>query len=222
MTDAASGERDAIVKAGDEYTETATPITEAIKKTLGDLADAHMEFQRREAERMAAENRSTDLIMRISSLLALASGTFVAIFLSRQISGVSRSVLAQAAAIADGDLTRDDLKIRSQDELGDLTATINKMSANLKKLILAIREGAQHVASASEELSATSQQISTNSEETSAQTSTLSQAAQQVSQNLDQRFHWCRGDDRHHSVDRNECSPGGYRGLQRGSDRTGG
>ena len=90
----------------------------------------------------------------------------------------------QAEAIAAGDLTRDDLNVRSRDELGDLTTAINKMSGSLKHMILAITENAVHVASASEELNTTSQQITANSEETSAQADVVSKAAQAVSQNL--------------------------------------
>jgi len=104
--------------------------------------------------------------------------------LSRGIAGATQSVLVQAEAIAAGDLTRDDLKVRSRDELGDLTTAINKMSGSLKRIILAIAENAMQVASASEELNSTSQQITANSEETSAQADVVSKAAQAVSQNL--------------------------------------
>jgi len=57
--------------------------------------------------------------------VALANGIFVAVFL--EPGGFWRDPgRSQAAeAIAGGDLTREDLKIRSQDELGDLTTAIN-------------------------------------------------------------------------------------------------
>jgi methyl-accepting chemotaxis protein len=135
-------------------------------------------------ERMNAQFHSLVVTLGVTTLLAVGVGIFVALFLSRRISKTTQSVLAQAEAIAAGDLTRTDLKILSDDELGDLTQAINKVNNSLKDMILAITENAQHVASASEELSATSQQISANSEETSAQAGTLTQAAQQVSQNL--------------------------------------
>jgi len=109
----------------------------------------------------------------------------VAISLSRNISGATRSVLKQAEAIAAGDLTGDDLKVSSQDELGDLTVAINKMSGSLQRMILAITENALHVASASAELNATSEQITANSEETSAQADVVSKAAHAVSRNLE-------------------------------------
>ncbi|MGA7905966.1 MAG: methyl-accepting chemotaxis protein [Candidatus Sulfotelmatobacter sp.] len=184
MKHATSNERDAVIKAGNEFADRATPVNEAMKKPLGDMADSFATLLKQDSEGMNTETRSMNLTMFGTTFAAIAIGVFLAIFLSRSISGATQSVLAQAEAIAAGDLTRVDLQIRSRDELGDLTTAINKMSASLKTMILAITENAQHVASASEELNATSQQISANSEETSAQAGVVSQASQQVNQNL--------------------------------------
>jgi methyl-accepting chemotaxis protein len=184
MKHAAGNERGAIVKAGNEFADTATPVTEAIKKPLGDITDSFDKLLQQSREDMNAENRSLNLTTTIVTLLALANGIFVAVFLSRRIAGATQSVLSQAEAIAAGDLTLDDLKVRSQDELGDLTTAINKMSGSLKRMIQAITENTLQVASASEELNVTSQQITANSEETSAQADVVSKAAHAVSQNL--------------------------------------
>jgi len=184
MTHAAGSERDAIAKAGSQFAGTATPVTEAIDKPLGEMADSFATLLKRSSEDMNAENRSLNLTTAIVTLVALGNGIFVAVFLSRKIAGATQSVLRQAEAIASGDLTRDDLKVQSQDELGDLTTAINKMSGSLKRMILAITENSLQVSAASEELSSTSQQITANSEETSAQAKIVSDATQQVSQNL--------------------------------------
>ena len=184
MTHAASGEHDAVIKAGNEFADQATPASEAIKKSLGSMADEFGNHLTQNKEDLHAENRSLNLTMAATTFAALGIGIFVAIFLSRGISGATQSVLVQAEAIAAGDLTRDDLKIQSQDELGDLTTAINKMSGSLKRMIMSISENAMQVASASEELNSTSQQITANSAETSAQADVVSKAAQTVSQNL--------------------------------------
>jgi methyl-accepting chemotaxis protein len=184
MKKAAGDEHDAVAKAGNEYADKATVTAEAIKKPLGDLVDTITTLNKESIEEMNGQTRSMNLTMGITTFLALAVGIFVALFLSRKISGATQAVLVQAEAIADGDLTRDDLKIQSQDELGDLTTAINKMSGSLKRMILAITENSLHVSAASEELSSTSQQITANSEETSAQAKVVSNATQQVSQNL--------------------------------------
>ena len=184
MKHAAGSEHDTVVKAGNEFADRATPATEAIKKSLGDISDSNFQLLKGETEQMNEQNRSMNLTMAVTTFLALGIGIFVAVFLSRGIAGATQSVLLQAEAIAAGDLTRDDLTVRSQDELGDLTAAINKMSGSLKRMILAITENSMQVASASEELSSTSQQITANSEETSAQAKVVSTATVQVGQNL--------------------------------------
>jgi methyl-accepting chemotaxis protein len=159
MTHAASGEKDAVEKGGNEFADQATPANEAIKVSLGGIADSFAELLAKNKEDLHAENSSLNLTMAVTTFLALGVGIFVAIFLSRAISSSTQSVLVQAEAIAAGDLTRDDLKIQSNDELGELTAAINKMSGSLKRMILAITQNSMQVASASEELSNTSQQL---------------------------------------------------------------
>jgi methyl-accepting chemotaxis protein len=184
MKHAVGSERDAVIKAGNEFADKATPITEAMKIPLSEVADSNDKLLLEETEEMNAESRSMNLTMAIATLVALGIGIFVAVSLSRGIAGATQSLLVQAEAIAAGDLTREDLRVRSQDELGDLTTAINKMSGSLKRIILSISENAMQVASASEELNTTSQQITANSEETSAQANVVSKAAQSVSQNL--------------------------------------
>src|ERR1700685_3765674 len=184
MSHAAGSEHDAVIKAGSEFADQATPATEALKKTLGVMTDSFAALLDKNKEDMYAASRSLNLATAVTTFSALGIGTLIALLLSRGIVGATRSVLAQAEAIAAGDLTRDDLTVRSQDELGDLTMAVNRMSGSLKRMILAIGENAVQVASASEELNTTSQQITANSEETSAQADVVSKAAQAVSQNL--------------------------------------
>jgi methyl-accepting chemotaxis protein len=175
---------DAVVKAGNEYADVATPAVDASTKTVGDLAESVEKLMHETENGLNAANSSMTWTMTVTTIIALAVGIFVAIFLSRRISTATNSVLVKAEAIAAGDLTLDDLKMLSDDEIGDLTKAMNKMNASLKQMIVAIAENAQHVASASEEFSSVSQQITANSQQTSAQANVVSNATTQVSQNL--------------------------------------
>jgi methyl-accepting chemotaxis protein len=184
MKHAAGSERDAIAKAGKEFANTAMPVSEAIKKPLGGMADSLATLLTQSSEEMNAQRRFIKQSVLFTTLAAVGAGVFVALILSRKVTVAIQPMLRQAEAIAAGDLTGEDLKVPSRDELGDLTATINQMSGSLRRMILAITENALQVASASEELNSTSQQITANSEETSAQIDVVSRAAGQVSQNL--------------------------------------
>ncbi len=184
MQESASGDRDAVIRAGEDFVGKATAHTEAIKQPLGDMANSISVLNKASTEEMNMQTRSMNLTLILTTVVAFAVGIFVAAFLSRAISRASQAVLHRAEAIAAGDLTHSDLPIPSRDELGDLTGAINRMSGNLKGMILSITENAVRVASASEELNTTSQQITANSEETHAQADVVSKAAQAVSQNL--------------------------------------
>jgi methyl-accepting chemotaxis protein len=181
---AAGGDRDALVKGGDEFADKATAINDAIGKSLGAMADSNEELLKKNTEEMSAANSSMIWTMWGTVLAALAFGSFIAIYLSRKISKAASSALGQAEAIASGDLTGEEVKIDSHDELGDLATAMNKMQDNLIKMIVAVSENAQQVANASEEFSAVSQQITSNSEETSAQANVVSNATDQVNRNL--------------------------------------
>jgi methyl-accepting chemotaxis protein len=184
MDTAASGGRDAVVQGGNDYADKATPAVDRATAKLGEMAESFDKLLKDGQEEAVSANRSALWTMAIATILGIAAGIFVALFISRKIAGATQAVLVQAEAISAGDLTRDDLKVRSQDELGDLTTAINKMSGSLKHMILAITENSVQVAGASEELNATSQQITANSEETSAQAKVVADSTQKVSQNL--------------------------------------
>jgi len=181
---AASRGAEAIVKAGDEYFDKAIAINDAIKQALGDLVESQLKLLNEEKDQIASANASLFLTIGVTSFAALVIGIIAALYLSRKISASAAAVLRQVDAIAAGDLTKDEVRITSEDELGDLTRAINKMHGNLRGIIESIAGNAQNVANASEEFSAVSQQISANSEETSAQANAVSSATDQVNRGL--------------------------------------
>jgi len=179
-----SGVRDAVIKGGNDYADKVTPVVDGATKTLGELSDSMAKTLADQQERLDSANASQTWTMAIATLSALGIGIFVAIFLSKRISGTTTSVLAQAEAIAAGDLTHEEVKLITHDELGDLTTAINKMQGKLRTVIESISHNAQQVATASEEFSSTSQQITANSEETSAQANVVSAATEEINRNL--------------------------------------
>jgi len=181
---AASGERDAVLKAGNENADLVTPENIAVKKNLDALVDSLILLLNRNKEELHEKNRRLNLLTIFGTGIALCLGIFMAVYLSREVAGGAQSVLVQAEAIAAGDLSGNDLDARSRDELGELMLAVNKMSTNLKGMISAITKHAVQVASASEELSRTSEQITANTAETSAQADVVAKSAQTVSGHL--------------------------------------
>ena len=181
---ASNGSRDAVVRAGNEYADHVTAVVDGITKSLGDMVEAFDKLLIENKENLAKAQRSMLVTMGITAVLALVAGCMIAVFLGRSISKSTSSVFHQAEAIAAGDLTGQETKLSSNDELGELTTAINKMQSNLRQMIQSISENAQNVANASEEFSAVSQQIGANSEETSAQANAVSAATEEVNRGL--------------------------------------
>jgi methyl-accepting chemotaxis protein len=184
MNHAAGAAPNVIIKAGDEFSDTSSTSLGVIEKSLAEMVDSQKTLLKQDKTDLGAITNTLYWTMGIMTFVALAAGCFVAILLSRQISAATGSVLAQAEAIAGGDLTHEEVKPVSTDELGDLTTAINKMQSKLRNIIVSIGANAQQVATASEEFSATSQQITANSEETSAQANVVSAATEEVNRNL--------------------------------------
>src|SRR5579859_6947223 len=136
--DHASGERDSIVKAGNEFADHVTPITEDIKKDLGEMADSFVALLTKNKEDLHAENKSLIWTLTATTLGALGVGLFLAIFVSRDISQSAArekqaaereqqaanelkekvdSILAVVAAASTGDLTQT-VQVSGSDAIG--------------------------------------------------------------------------------------------------------
>jgi methyl-accepting chemotaxis protein len=175
---------DSVIKGGNDYADKATAVNDPLKDVLQEMSDSFAKLSTQTNEGLASANTSMTWTMLISGLLGLGIGTGVAAYMGRSISAGTSAVLSKAEAIAAGDLTSEEVKITTNDELGDLANAMNKMQSSLVKMIIAVAENAQQVANASEEFSAVSQQITTNSEETTAQANVVSNATDQVNRNL--------------------------------------
>src|SRR5258708_12667941 len=91
--------RDIVTKAGNEFTDTAAPVTEAIKKSLGDTEGSFDKLLQQSREDMRAENRSLNQTTAIVTLIALVNGIFVAGFLTPSVSGPTHAAFPQPHTI---------------------------------------------------------------------------------------------------------------------------
>jgi signal transduction histidine kinase len=75
----------------------------------------------------------------IIALHGIAVGVLVAIFVSRTITRPLRQLTAAAARIAEGDFDQT-ITLKTNDELGDLAAAFNSMSARLRTMVQDLRD----------------------------------------------------------------------------------
>jgi len=98
-------------------------------------------------------------LLAVATGLALALGLLAAWAITRQIIIPLRQTLRAAERVASGDLTQN-LQVNRRDELGQLQASMQRMTQGLRELIGGIGDGVTQIASAAEELSAVTEQTS--------------------------------------------------------------
>ncbi|UMY61314.1 methyl-accepting chemotaxis protein [Pseudomonas sp. LS.1a] len=98
-------------------------------------------------------------LLAVATVLALALSLLAAWAITRQIIIPLRQTLRAAERVASGDLTQA-LPVQRRDELGQLQASMQRMTQGLRELIGGIGDGVTQIASAAEELSAVTEQTS--------------------------------------------------------------
>ncbi len=106
-----------------------------------------------------ADARQAKTLLGGATALALALGLLAAWAITRQIIIPLRQTLAAAERVASGDL-RESQQVARRDEMGQLQASMQRMTENLRELVGGIGDGVTQIASAAEELSAVTEQTS--------------------------------------------------------------
>ncbi|SFL35563.1 methyl-accepting chemotaxis protein [Pelosinus propionicus] len=104
-------------------------------------------------------------------------------------SGIAKNIaiLSQSAQrLAEGDLMERDLRIHTSDEIGKLAEDFSTMTGNLRNLIKAIAQTAEHVAASSEELTASAEQSAHVSTQVATSITEVAQGAEQQLQAIDE------------------------------------
>ena len=138
---------------------------------------------------LAAEARRLALGLALGSVAAVALLlVLAAVAIRRMVSGPLERAVALARAVAAGDLTQD-LKVESQDELGELQGALRTMLEKLAQVIGEVRGGASSLTAAAGQVSATSQILSQGTGEQAASveetTSSLEEMSASITQNAE-------------------------------------
>ncbi|TFF41967.1 methyl-accepting chemotaxis protein [Pseudomonas sp. RIT623] len=126
------------------------------------------------------------------AVLALLVGVIAGWVITRQITGPLHQVLAQAARIARGDLSKVET-VERRDEMGQLQASMREMTLSLRDLLGGIDQGVGHLSRAAAELATSSvdtrERINQQREETDQVATAMNQMSatvQEVAQNAEQ------------------------------------
>jgi methyl-accepting chemotaxis protein len=116
-------------------------------------------------------------------IFALAAGIVLAVILTRLITRPVLAAVREADRIAEGDLTGEELAVRTKDEIARLAEAFNRMRANLRELVGQLVRTSRQVAEASSQLAAQAEQTSAGANETAATMSEMSSTVEQVTEN---------------------------------------
>lgn len=174
-------EQAAILKTAEvnssEYLNGIKSFQEATSKSVGTMSQAVALISK------AGDARLYNMVLLLISLMAVAIGLGIfgwAMISSMVVKPISK-VVTIAQAISEGDLTAEDLDIKSRDEMGILGAALDKMKRNLNNTLGKIQKTSEHIATASAQLEATSTEIARGAETQSGQTNQVATAMEEMS-----------------------------------------
>jgi len=104
------------------------------------------------------------LIITLTSILIIILAFFITNRITKPILSVSNGM----KVVASGDLTADQVSVKSKDEIGDLSNSFNEMIYNMKQLIKTVTTTADRVNASSEELTVSAKETTRATEQISA------------------------------------------------------
>ena len=150
--------RDAVLQVGNAQAASEQALAHmAAQGTV--LLDTSLQMSASQTQVRDQGTQQAKTLLAGATALALLLGVLAAFAITRQIIVPLRQTLAAAERVAGGDL-RQDLKAERRDELGQLQASMQRMTQSLRELIGGIGDGVTQIASAAEELSAVTEQTS--------------------------------------------------------------
>ena len=172
------GESGAAIKHNDEPAEVlAFAPLEIDGLTWGLITTMALEEVTAPARALQAQ------LMLLGLGLALLAGG-IAWYFSRRLIRPIKPLLQRAREIARGDLAGPALPRQSHDELGQLTDSVNEMSASLRGLIETVSQTSSEVAAASTQIAASSDEVARGMGEQSAQVHQVSSAVEEMSASI--------------------------------------
>ena len=155
---AVGGYRDAVTQFGNAQAASEQALQHMAEQGTLLLQTSQAMTTSQTAVRDAGATQAKTLLA-VATGLALALGLLAAWAITRQIIIPLRQTLRAAERVASGDLTQN-LQVNRRDELGQLQASMQRMTQGLRELIGGIGDGVTQIASAAEELSAVTEQTS--------------------------------------------------------------
>lgn len=164
-----------------EFSRTAALRDEATRARalLRDFKDVQARVANDRAETLRLAVERIRAVTLLATLVAAVLGLLVAFWIARRIARPLEHAATLAQTIASGNLT-ETVPVLGNDEVGQLSATLNGMAADLRATIAQVESATTQVASAAEQIAATSQSISETVDDQVRSTEETSSSMEQI------------------------------------------
>lgn len=156
-------------------------LQEANREILS-ISEEVLAFQNEQMDEISTESNYAMTMSKLSSavifIITLIIGIGLMFIVKRTVTNPLVKIVQSTNVIANGDLTQNDIPVRSKDEIGQLAQAFNLMKSNLKSLIRNTQENAEQLSASAEELSASTEEISATTEDVTKRVENTSDAAQ--------------------------------------------
>ncbi|MCX9012235.1 MAG: methyl-accepting chemotaxis protein [Candidatus Methanoperedens sp.] len=163
-----------IASKTNEYKDTVHQIEPLVDEFMMD-ARYDENAQIAETDKTNATAQTTVIVL---SVVAVAAGLFIGVYISRAITKPVDSMLQASNKVAAGDLTVE-VKSDSKDEVGQLSSAIQAMTESLKGVLGKVQNSAMSVSSTAQELSASSEEMKASTDQISNTTQDIARGVSQ-------------------------------------------
>ena len=147
--------------------QKAIPLGKVMIELSENISERQEKEMNTEMERNKSLVASIKTVMIVLSLCIIVLAILIGTVISRRISKPLKSLSKASELISSGDLTINDIEVKTRDEIGDLARSFNQMKRNLRQLVRQLSQSAEQVASSSQELTASAEMSSKAAEEIS-------------------------------------------------------
>ena len=140
------------------YINTALPDLESANTPLVGISNDNVINANKVYSQNEVDIASAIKFILVFELVALAISLTLGFMIARMIANPLNEAIAQIEQVAYGDLTINELRSKSNDEVGRLSKAFNSMVISLRSLVTQVAESSQKVAASSQELTAIAMQ----------------------------------------------------------------
>ena len=166
-------------EAIDLLTNKGRPANEAIQSGINSIEDFQTSAMLQAQDETQASAATSKKLLIIISVLSTIIAALVAFSITRLITNPLNKLSAAASFIANGDLSQEDVEVKTKDEIRELANSFNLMKSNLQSLIASVAENMEHTTSAAEQLAASTDEVSLSSSDVAKRVEMMSEGGSQ-------------------------------------------